>query len=171
MPVAASPQCETVKSMKGENETPGNAARSFEELHVYRRARELTNAVYTLTRARAFAKNYELADQIRRAAVSVVSNTAEGFERGASTEFIQFLYIAKGSCGEVRAQLQVALDRIRVANAAKGQLVIPNRFRKALHLQPGDKISFAVEGEKLVLQRDQPRCAGREVTTSLLKAG
>ena len=43
--------------------------------------------------------------------------------------------------------------------STKGQLVIPNRFRKALHLEPGDKISFAVEGEKLVLQRDQPRCA------------
>ena len=43
--------------------------------------------------------------------------------------------------------------------STKGQLVIPNRFRKALHLQPGDKVSFAVEGEKLVLQRDQPRQA------------
>lgn len=43
--------------------------------------------------------------------------------------------------------------------STKGQLVIPNRFRKALHLQPGDKVSFAVEGEKLVLQRDQPRRA------------
>ena len=43
--------------------------------------------------------------------------------------------------------------------STKGQLVIPNRFRKALHLQPGDKVSFAVEGEKLVLQRDQPKRA------------
>jgi AbrB family looped-hinge helix DNA binding protein len=43
--------------------------------------------------------------------------------------------------------------------STKGQLVIPNRFRKALHLQPGDKVSFVVEGERLVLQRDQPRCA------------
>ncbi|MCX6878277.1 MAG: AbrB/MazE/SpoVT family DNA-binding domain-containing protein [Verrucomicrobia bacterium] len=43
--------------------------------------------------------------------------------------------------------------------SAKGQLVIPNRYRKALHLEPGDKVSFAVEGEKLVLQRDQPRRA------------
>jgi four helix bundle protein len=97
--------------MKGENEMPGSAARTFEELHIYQRARELTKAVYALTRAGTFAKDHGLADQIRRATVSIMSNIAEGFERGATTEFIQFLYIAKGSCGEVRAQLQVALDQ------------------------------------------------------------
>ena len=97
--------------MKSENETRGNAARSFEELHIYQRARELTNAVYAQNRAGAFAKDYGLSDQIRRAAVSIMSNVAEGFERGATTEFVQFLYIAKGSCGEVRAQLQIALDQ------------------------------------------------------------
>jgi len=101
--------------MKGVNEARGNAARNFEELHIYKRARELTNAVYVLTRSGTFAKDYGLADQIRRAAVSVMSNIAEGFERGTSTEFIQFLYIAKGSCGEVRAQLQVALDQSYIA--------------------------------------------------------
>lgn len=85
------------------------AARSFEELHVYQRARDLANAVYAITRTGPFARDFGLADQIRRAAVSVMPNIAEGFERGTSTEFIQFLYIAKGSCGEVRAQLQLAL--------------------------------------------------------------
>jgi four helix bundle protein len=67
--------------------------------------------VYALTRRPAFAKDWGLADQIRRAAVSILSNIAEGFERGSNVEFIQFLYIAKGSCGEVRAQLAVAVDQ------------------------------------------------------------
>ena len=97
--------------MKGENEMKDRAAKSFEELHIYQRARELTNAVYAHTRSAAFAKDYGLSDQIRRASVSIMSNVAEGFERGTSAEFIQFLYIAKGSCGEVRAQLQIALDQ------------------------------------------------------------
>ncbi|MEI8376623.1 MAG: four helix bundle protein [Planctomycetota bacterium] len=89
----------------------GNAARSFEELHIYQRARELTNGVYSITREGAFARDFGLVNQLRRAVVSVMSNIAEGFERGTSVEFIQFLYIAKGSCGEVRAQLQVATDQ------------------------------------------------------------
>jgi four helix bundle protein len=102
------------KNVKGEKDMPGEkakAAESFENLHVYQRARELTNAVYSLTRQGAFAHDYGLADQIRRAAVSIMSNVAEGFERGTKTEFIQFLYIAKGSCGEVRAQLEIARDQ------------------------------------------------------------
>ncbi|MBN1393608.1 MAG: four helix bundle protein [Pirellulales bacterium] len=87
------------------------AARSFEELHIYQRARELTNDIYSLTREGAFARDRGLVDQIRRAAVSIMSNIAEGFERGETTEFIQFLYVAKGSCGEVRAQLSIACDQ------------------------------------------------------------
>jgi len=89
----------------------GSVAESFEDLHVYQRARELTNAVYQLTRQGGFAADYSLSDQIRRASVSIISNIAEGFERGTKMEFIQFLYIAKGSCGEVRAQLQIARDQ------------------------------------------------------------
>lgn len=89
----------------------GKAAESFEELHIYQRARELTNAVYGLTRESAFDRDFGLVDQMRRAAVSIMSNIAEGFERGGTAEFIQFLYIAKGSCGEVRAQLQIAVDQ------------------------------------------------------------
>jgi len=89
----------------------GKAAQAFEELHIYQRARELTNEIYRLSRAAAFSGDRGLADQIRRAALSVLSNIAEGFERGTTAEFIQFLYIAKGSCGEVRAQLQIAHDQ------------------------------------------------------------
>ncbi len=89
----------------------GKAARSFEELYFYQRARELVNLVYSLTRGGVFGRDFGLVDQIRRAGVSIMSNIAEGFERGSKTEFIQFLYIAKGSCGEVRAQAQISLDQ------------------------------------------------------------
>ncbi len=89
----------------------GKAAESFEDLHIYQRARELANAIYTITKGNDFARDFGLIDQIRRAAVSILSNIAEGFERGSKTEFIQFLYIAKGSCGEVRAQLAIAQDQ------------------------------------------------------------
>ena len=85
--------------------------RNFEELHVYERAREMANRTYALTRASKFAKDFGLRDQMRRAAVSVMSNIAEGFERGTTREFVQFLFIAKGSCAEVRAQLSLALDQ------------------------------------------------------------
>ncbi|HEY4761601.1 MAG TPA: four helix bundle protein [Thermoguttaceae bacterium] len=95
----------------------GKAAEAFEELHIYQRARELTNGVYAKTREKAFARDYGLADQIRRAAVSIMSNIAEGFERGSTTEFIQYLYIAKGSCGEIRAQLQIARDQQYISAA------------------------------------------------------
>lgn len=89
----------------------GNVAETFEELLIYQRARELTNGVYAACRGAAFRRDRGLVDQIRRAAVSVMSNIAEGYERGAKPEFIQFLFIAKGSCGEVRAQLQIAADQ------------------------------------------------------------
>lgn len=86
-------------------------AKYFEDLDVWRDARSLTNAVYGATAESGFAKDFGLRDQIRRAAVSVMSNIAEGFERGGNQEFMQFLYIAKGSCGEVRSQLYVAKDQ------------------------------------------------------------
>ena len=100
----------------------GKAAESFEELHIYQRARELTGQIYNITRTAEFEKDFGLIDQIRRAAVSVMSNIAEGFERGSKTEFIYFLYIAKGSCGEVRAQLQIARDQKYIADVQYNQL-------------------------------------------------
>jgi four helix bundle protein len=95
----------------------GDVAETFEELHIYQRARELTNAVYALCRGGESGRDLGLVDQIRRASVSVMSNIAEGFERGSKTEFIQSLFIAKGSCGEVRAQLQIAADQQYVSAA------------------------------------------------------
>jgi len=89
----------------------------FEDLNVYQRARELTNRVYELTRNGTFARDFGLVDQIRRASVSIMSNIAEGFERGTNAEFVQFLYFAKGSSGEARAQLLIAFDQKYIAQA------------------------------------------------------
>ncbi len=83
----------------------------FEELEVWKRARELVRAVYGVTRHDLFSKDFALCNQIRRAAISIPSNIAEGFERDGRLEFIQFLSIAKGSAGEVKAQLYIALDQ------------------------------------------------------------
>jgi len=82
----------------------------FEDIEAWRKSRELAKAVYTVTSDGAFANDYGLKDQVRRAAVSVMSNIAEGFDRGGNRDFIQFLSIAKGSAAEVQAQLYVALD-------------------------------------------------------------
>ena len=82
----------------------------FEDIESWKMARLLTKDVYLVTYKELFRKDFGLADQIRRAAVSVMSNIAEGFERRTKKEFIQFLYISKGSAGEVRSQLYIALD-------------------------------------------------------------
>jgi four helix bundle protein len=82
----------------------------FEDLIAWQKARLLTKAIYTETKQGPFARDYGLRDQIRRAAVSIMANVAEGFEKGTSAEFHNFLRIAKGSCAEVRSQLYVAYD-------------------------------------------------------------
>jgi len=84
--------------------------RNFEDLEVWQKSLRLVKEVYRLSASDKFSKDYSLSDQIRRAAVSVMSNIAEGFERGSNTEFIQFLYISKGSCGEVRSQIYIARE-------------------------------------------------------------
>jgi len=79
----------------------------FEDLICWQKARELTRLVYKVFKD---SKDYGFKDQIQRASVSVLSNISEGFERGTQQEFLNYLFIAKGSAGEVRAQLYVALD-------------------------------------------------------------
>jgi four helix bundle protein len=85
--------------------------RNFEELEIWKEARRLTQEIYRLTRDPKFSKDFGLSSQIQRAAISIMSNIAEGFERGGNQEFTQFLYVAKASCGEMRSQLYVALDQ------------------------------------------------------------
>ena len=82
----------------------------FEDLIAWQKARVLTKEIYQITRMGEFAKDFGLSGQIQRASVSIMSNIAEGFERGGRGEFHHFLSISKASCAEVRSQLYVALD-------------------------------------------------------------
>ena len=83
----------------------------FEDLDVWKTARRLVNSVYEGTDDNRFARDFGLKDQIQRAAVSVMSNIAEGFESRTQRIFIDLLGRARGSAGEVRSQLYIALDR------------------------------------------------------------
>jgi len=87
------------------------AIERFEDIEAWQKSRELTKEIYAVSNEGAFSKDFGLRDQIRRASVSVMSNIAEGYERSGNREFGQFLAQAKGSCGEVRAQLYAALDQ------------------------------------------------------------
>ena len=87
------------------------AIRSFEEIDAWKEAREITQKVYALTKGKEFSRDFGLRDQICRAAVSIMSNIAEGYESQTPGVFIRYLAIAKGSAGELRSQLYVALDQ------------------------------------------------------------
>jgi len=94
-------------------EERGHYARScvsFEELPVWQDARLLVRHIYELTGQPTFARDRSFNDQIRRAAISVMNNIAEDYERGSEVELTRFLFIAKGSCGEVRSMLYAARD-------------------------------------------------------------
>jgi len=82
----------------------------FEELHAWQKARALVREVYTITERPGFKRDFALRDQVRRSAISVSSNIAEGFARRTNKEFVQFLFMAHGSIAEVEAQLYAALD-------------------------------------------------------------
>lgn len=99
----------------------------FEELEAWKKARELTKVIYHVSSSGEFARDFGLREQICRAAVSIISNIAEGFERDGNKEFLQFLSFAKGSCGEVRAQLYVALDQAYVSSAQFQELIEQTR--------------------------------------------
>lgn len=83
---------------------------TFKELRVWQEARNLSVTVYKLTENSRFSKDYSLKDQVRRAAVSIASNIAEGYERNSDKDFIRFLLIAKGSLSELRTQLEIAKE-------------------------------------------------------------
>ena len=83
----------------------------FEEINAWQKARTLANEIYMLTGCGTFSKDYALIDQMRRSCISVISNIAEGYERDGKKEFAHFLFIAKGSCGELKAQPQIAFDQ------------------------------------------------------------
>lgn len=116
----------------------------FEDLIAWQKARELTRAIYEGTRQGAFAKDYGLSGQIQRAAVSIMSNIAEGFERGGRGEFHQFLSTAKASCAEVRSQLYVALDVGYLNQTTFGRLI-----------QQAEEVARIVGGLRVSVQRQK----------------
>jgi four helix bundle protein len=111
----------------------------FEEIESWKTARQLTLLIYKLADQGAFAKDYGLRDQIRRAAVSIMSNIAEGFESRTNTQFINYLGHAKGSSGEARSQLYIAADlnyisQEQFAEAYDWQIKHPAKFADLLSI-------------------------------------
>jgi four helix bundle protein len=99
------------------------AVSRFEDLLVWIKAKQLCVAVYRATGQGRFARDFGLRDQIQRAAVSVMSNIAEGFERNSRAEFARFVSIARGSAGEVRSQLYLARELGYVGDEEGGVLL------------------------------------------------
>ena len=126
----------------------------FEDLFAWQKARELTRVVYQVTKQGAFAKDYGLASQIQRASVSVISNVAEGFDRGGRAEFHQFLSTAKASCAETRSLLYVALDAEYLDRSTFDQLLV--RANEVIRIVAG--LRTAVER-----QRDEQRAPRSKV--------
>jgi four helix bundle protein len=130
-----------------------NKIERFEDILAWQKARVLTRERYGSTRIGSFAKDYGLKDQVQRASVSTMSNIAEGFERGGDREFVQFLSNSKGSCGEVKSHLYVALDQGYVTQVSFDQL-----YAKA------DEVSRLVGGFMNYLRQSQlggPKYKGR----------
>lgn len=90
--------------------------KKFEELDIWKRSRQLTKLIYKVTCIEEFSKDWALRDQIRRAAISVMSNIAEGFDAGSKPEFSRFLSISRRSLSEVQSQLYVALDQSYISS-------------------------------------------------------
>jgi four helix bundle protein len=114
----------------------------FMELIAWQKARSLTKEVYRATQNNGFRHDFGLTSQIQRAAVSVMSNIAEGHERDGSAEFHRFLHMAKGSCAEVRSQLYVAYDAGYLAKV---------EFDSLLAL--AEEVSRIIGGLRLVIKK------------------
>ena len=84
--------------------------KSFEEIEAWKKARKLVKEIYKISSSGEFSEDWSLKDQIKRAALSIMSNISEGYSRQTDKEFTQFLYIARGSTAEVQSQLYLALD-------------------------------------------------------------
>lgn len=133
-----------------------NRIEKIEDLIIWQKVRELSKIIYQVTAEGKFSKDFGLRDQIRRSSVSVMSNIAEGFEPQGDGEFKRFLSIAKGSLGEVRSQLYVALDVGYISEQKFNEL---NNFCIDLSRKIGSFISYlekSINGKKMT--RDpQPR--------------
>ena len=102
----------------------------FEDIIAWQKAKELTLHIYSLFKD---SRDFSYKDQIQRASVSIMNNIAEGFERKSNNEFKQFLYIAKGSCGEVRSMLILAKELHKIDdNEVKNLLTLSEEISKIL---------------------------------------
>jgi four helix bundle protein len=98
-------------------------SKRFEETEVWRSARELVRAIYAVSGSRSFSTDFALRSQIRRAAVSIASNIAEGFDSQSNPSLCRYFSSAKGSAAEVRAQLYIALDLGYVSESDLANLI------------------------------------------------
>jgi four helix bundle protein len=117
------------------------SVRKFEDLDVWKKSRNLVKAIYIVTRNPEFSGDWMLINHLRKTAISIISNISEGFERDGNREFINFLSIAKGSCGELRCQLYIAYDQ---------DYIEENQFRELANLAA--EISKSLKGLITYLQ-------------------
>ncbi len=111
----------------------------FEELNIWKLSLKVTKEIYDLTAKREFSRDFSLRDQIRRAIISVSSNIVEGFEKNNNNEFIRYLKIAKGSAGETKNQLYIALA---VNYITKQEFEKVNKELEELANQIGSFVSY-----------------------------
>lgn len=127
-------------------------AQRFEDLIAWQNARTLTRRVYEVAGTGNFLRDFGLRDQMRRSSVSIMANTAEGFERARQSEFHQFLSIAKSSCAELRSHLYVAHDV---------KYVDPDTFKELMDL--AHEVSLILGGLRSAVHRHraEPKPHGR----------
>lgn len=132
-------------------------AQKFEDLTIFKMARELCKDVYAITKDGEFYKDTRFVQQIHASAGSVMDNIAEGYERDGNKEFINFLYIAKGSCGEVRSQIIRASDvgfidndtATRLYNSCLNLSKTINKFIKSLKVSGYSGFKFHDSDDQL----------------------
>jgi len=117
----------------------------FEDLPVWQKAKNLAIQIYKTTQQGKFSRDYSFAGQIRRSSISIPCNIAEGFERGSRKEFIQFLYIAKASAGELRSQLLITPDLVylekKISNDLRSEVIQTSEQLGALILALKRKVN------------------------------
>jgi four helix bundle protein len=144
----------------------------FEQLPVWQAAIELATAVYALTEKPPFRRQYSLRDQIERAAVSVSNNIAEGFERGTKQELLTFLYIARGSAGEVRSMLCL-IEKIPALAGFESEILDLKSRAESISKQLGGWIRSLrdsdLKGERFVTEKMRQADVARRGREEFLK--
>jgi four helix bundle protein len=144
----------------------------FEQLPVWQAAIDLAAAVYALTEMLSFRNRYSLRDQLERAAVSVSNNIAEGFERGTKQELLTFLYIARGSAGEVRSMLCL-LEKIPAFSSLESQILNLKSGAESISKQLGAWVRSLrdsdLKGERFVSEKTRQADIARRGREEFLK--